>query len=118
MGWDYVSKFLFRCNNEEFFSGEKYVDDAMECAEDKTKVNSCMADSGRLDGDDKNEVLETQLHAKDKSGLVMLPVVYAAHKLGVPSMCSIAHVLGLEGAEDVLDEGVADVAPALQQVIG
>jgi len=75
--WDYVAEFLFRCNKEDFFSSEACVGDAMSRAKvDKSVIDSCMEDSGGLDGNVKNEVLETQLRAKDKSGVVILPAVY------------------------------------------
>jgi len=75
--WDYVSEFLFRCNKEDFFSSDKCVGDAMARAGiDKARIDACMADSGGLEGNVQNKVLEAQLLAKDKSGVVILPAVY------------------------------------------
>ena len=51
--WDYVNEFMFRCNTEQYFSNKKW-----------------------LEGDSANTLLEEQLHAKDKSGVVILPAMY------------------------------------------
>lgn len=75
--WDYVSEFIFRCNTEEFFSSKQCISDAMGRANvEAKKIDSCMSDSGGLEGDEKNTLMETQLLAKDKSGVVILPAMY------------------------------------------
>lgn len=75
--WDYVKEFLFRCYEEEYFSSKQCVSDAMAHANvDVTLIDQCMSDSGGLDGDVENIMLELQLRAKDKSGVVILPAMY------------------------------------------
>jgi len=43
---------------------------------DSKKIEQCMTDSGGLEADAQNTVLELQLLAKDKSGVVILPAMY------------------------------------------
>jgi hypothetical protein len=75
--WDYVNEFMFRCNTEEFFSNKKCVSDAMVHAKvDAGVIDQCMSESGGLEADSVNSLLEGQLQAKDKSGVVILPAMY------------------------------------------
>lgn len=75
--WDYVQEHMFRCHTEEFFSNKKCIKDAMDHAKvDSEKIEQCMSDSGGLEDDVQNNILEVQLLAKDKSGVVILPAMY------------------------------------------
>ena len=75
--WDYVNEFIFRCNNDEFYKNKKCISDAMTHANVDAKViEQCMSDSGGVDGDVENTLLDEQLLAKDKSGVVILPSLY------------------------------------------
>lgn len=75
--WDYVNEFMFRCNTEEFFSSKPCVKDAMgHAGVDAALIDQCMEDSGGLEADAKNEFMEKQILAKDKSGVVILPAMY------------------------------------------
>jgi len=75
--WDYTNEFMFRCNTEEFFTSKQCVNDAMSRAGvDIKKIEQCMNDSGKLDEDVENSLLEVQLREKDKSGVVILPALY------------------------------------------
>lgn len=75
--WDYVNEFMFRCNTEEYFSSKQCIKDAMtHSAVDGGIIESCMSNSGGLEGDSDNKLLEMQLFAKDKSGVVILPAMY------------------------------------------
>jgi len=75
--WDYVQEHMFRCHSEEFFSNKKCIKDAMDHAKvDAKKIDQCMSDSGGLEEDVQNNILEVQLLAKDKSGVVILPAMY------------------------------------------
>lgn len=75
--WDYVEEFMFRCNTENYFSNNKCIDDAMAHAKvDKGAIEQCIDDSGGLEEDAENSLLEVQLLAKDKSGVVILPAMY------------------------------------------
>ena len=75
--WDYVQEHMFRCHTEEFFANKKCLKDAMDHAKvDSQKIEQCMNDSGGTQEDTQNSILETQLLAKDKSGVVILPAMY------------------------------------------
>ena len=75
--WDYVQEHMFRCHTVEFFSNKKCIKDAMDHAKvDSKKIEQCMSDSGGLEDDVQNSILEIQLLAKDKSGVVILPAMY------------------------------------------
>eukprot|EP00579_Thalassiosira_antarctica_P008537 CAMPEP_0201879310 /NCGR_PEP_ID=MMETSP0902-20130614/10226_1 /ASSEMBLY_ACC=CAM_ASM_000551 /TAXON_ID=420261 /ORGANISM="Thalassiosira antarctica, Strain CCMP982" /LENGTH=60 /DNA_ID=CAMNT_0048407107 /DNA_START=516 /DNA_END=695 /DNA_ORIENTATION=+ len=43
---------------------------------DEGKINQCMNNSGGVDGDVENSLLEVQLLGKDKTGVVILPAMY------------------------------------------
>lgn len=75
--WDYVNEFMYRCNTEQFFSSKQCINDAMTHAKvENARVEQCMSDSGGLEGDVANSLLEEQLQAKDKRGVVILPAMY------------------------------------------
>jgi len=75
--WDYVNEFLFRCDTEDYFTNKDCIKDAMEHAEiDASKINQCMSDSGGLDDDKLNRILEDELAAKDSVGVVILPASF------------------------------------------
>ncbi|KAL7548034.1 LOW QUALITY PROTEIN: hypothetical protein ACHAWF_011320 [Thalassiosira exigua] len=75
--WDYVSEFELRCNSEEYFSNDRCIADAMDHSSiDGKAIDQCMDDSGGLEGDVANQLLESQLVAKDGKGVVVIPAVY------------------------------------------
>lgn len=75
--WDYVAEFLHRCDNEDYFANKDCVNDAMSrIGVDKEKVNSCMSDSGGLDSDANNSILQNELTAKEATGVVILPATF------------------------------------------
>jgi len=75
--WDYVAEFMYRCDNEDFFANEACAKDAMTHAQvDFHKVDSCISDAGGLEADVANTLLESQLAAKEASGVVILPAAY------------------------------------------
>lgn len=75
--WNYVTEFLFRCydpENEDLFKDETCIKDAMTHASiDISLVEKCISDSGGLEGDVANSILDQQLAAKDKSGVILIP---------------------------------------------
>ena len=74
--WDYVNEFMLRCDTEEYFSDNQCINDAMEHSNvDTGKIDQCMADSGGLEEDVENILLEAQLLAKDTSSVVILPTM-------------------------------------------
>ena len=75
--WDYVSEFMYRCDNEDYFASEDCVKDAMtHSGVDGHKVTSCIQDSGGLENDVTNSLLESQLADKEAAGVVILPAAY------------------------------------------
>jgi PA domain len=75
--WDYVAEFMYRCDNEDYFASEDCVKDAMShSGVENHKVVDCISDSGGLDGDGENTILEAQLNEKEASGVVILPATY------------------------------------------
>lgn len=75
--WDYVNEFMFRCDNEEYFANLDCVEDAMKRAGvDTQKVKNCMSDSGGLEEDASNQILQNELDAKEATGVVILPAAF------------------------------------------
>jgi hypothetical protein len=76
--WDYVEEFLFRCDEDpDLFTKEACIKDAMKHASvDYHKIEACMTDSGGVDGDVPNTLLEAELSARESSGVVILPSFY------------------------------------------
>lgn len=75
--WDYVNEFLHRCDTEEYFANTECVDDAMKHAGvDKEAVKNCMSDSGGLESDANNQILQNELSAKEATGVVILPAMF------------------------------------------
>jgi hypothetical protein len=78
--WAYASEFIYRCAdplNEGFFTSEECIADAMKHAGvDKKKIDSCMSDSGGLEGDVPNSALETELVAQKAVGVVRTPAFF------------------------------------------
>jgi hypothetical protein len=74
--WDYINEFAYRCSNE-FFTDDQCIADALLHAHiDRKKIEKCMNDSGGVDGDNENSLLEMELTAKDEFGVVILPAAY------------------------------------------
>lgn len=75
--WDYVKEFVFRCSGDKYFSNKLCIQDAMQrSGVDMGKIDSCMKDSGGLEGDVENTMLDKQLFVQGKTGVVILPAVY------------------------------------------
>jgi hypothetical protein len=76
--WNYVNEFLFRCDDQpEFFISDTCIKDAMDHAGvEKHKIDACMQDSGGLEDDNLNQVLEQELAAREASGVVIVPSFY------------------------------------------
>mmetsp|Transcript_14896 Transcript_14896/g.17101 ORF Transcript_14896/g.17101 Transcript_14896/m.17101 type:complete len:515 (-) Transcript_14896:94-1638(-) len=75
--WDYVSQFMHRCDRESYFTNEDCVKDAMSKANvDFREVEKCMSDSGGLEGEAVNTILQSLLAEKEASGVVILPATY------------------------------------------
>jgi len=75
--WDYIHEFLDRCDSDDFFMNEDCVKDAMKNSKiDYNRINQCMEDSGGLVGDKKNVLLENEIDAAGRRGVVVLPTMF------------------------------------------
>lgn len=75
--WDYIHEFLNRCDSDDFFANEDCVKDAMKNSKiDYNRINQCMTDSGGLEGDKKNVLLENEIDAAGRRGVVVLPTMF------------------------------------------
>mmetsp|Transcript_58551 Transcript_58551/g.143228 ORF Transcript_58551/g.143228 Transcript_58551/m.143228 type:complete len:524 (+) Transcript_58551:171-1742(+) len=72
--WEYVDEFLYRCDTNDFFTNDDCIKDAMKRASiDFSKIKICMDDSGGLEGDVENTLLEAELNSREAAGVVILP---------------------------------------------
>merc|ERR1712194_263728 len=68
---------MYRCDSADYFMNEDCVSDCMKrVGIDYSKINKCMEDSGGLEGDAENEILEDELRAREKDGVVILPSAF------------------------------------------
>ena len=75
--WDYVGEFLFRCIGEDFFTNDDCIKDAMKRASvDHAKIQKCMDDSGGLEGDVEDTLLNAELLPQDTDGVVIMPSIF------------------------------------------
>jgi len=72
--WDYVNEFLLRCDGPDYFMNEDCAKDCMErSGVEYSKIKICMDDSGGLEDDVENTILEEELLAREADGVVILP---------------------------------------------
>jgi len=72
--WDYVNEFVLRCDNDDYFTSMDCIKDCMErSGVVHSKIERCIADSGGLEDDDVNILLEEELMSRISSGVVILP---------------------------------------------
>jgi hypothetical protein len=83
--WKYAKAFAMDCAYDrtgvrkegENFANAKCIANALDLAGiDPVKIEKCMADTGGLDGDVVNTLLEQQLVDKAKDGMVVLPTLF------------------------------------------
>lgn len=75
--WDYMSEFMARCDNPDYFANEDCAKDAYKHAGIKEDIiNRCIADSGGLDKDKPNTFLDLEMEAQVKRGVVILPTAF------------------------------------------
>jgi len=78
--WNYVHEFTRLCNADaDYFNNDNCVNDAYRHAkilkDDIDEINSCMTNSGGLEGNVQNVLLDRQIKAKEKTGVVIFPAV-------------------------------------------
>jgi len=75
--WNYITNFLDKCDNPDFFGNEKCVDDVYKRAEiDANIIRRCMLDSGGTENDNVNTFLELEIQAQERRGVVVLPTIF------------------------------------------
>lgn len=75
--WDYVAQFMERCSAADYFANEDCVKDAYKHAKvDGALVDSCMADSGGLEKNQKNNLLDNEIAAQASRGVVVVPTAF------------------------------------------
>jgi len=75
--WTYVEEFMYRCQEEDFFASDDCVNDAYAHAGvEKAQIDACMTESGGLEGDAPNTVLDAQLGEREAAGVVIVPSMY------------------------------------------
>ena len=80
--WDYIREFEANCDTADLFMKESCVQKICKTVGvDYDLVQQCLYTNGGLQDDKENKILQYELNAKKKSGIVVLPVV---HVNGVP----------------------------------
>lgn len=87
--WNYVDEFLYRCDSKDFFTSEDCIKDCMERSDiDYSKIKICMDDTGGLEENEDNKILDECLAARETSGVVIIPSFFVnnAPLRGAPSI--------------------------------
>lgn len=75
--WLYSELFIEKCDTPTAFMDENCIQEVYKLSGiDGSTINSCMADSGGLEGNQKNKLLDEELAAKVQSGVVIIPAVF------------------------------------------
>ena len=71
--WNYVDNFIQDCGLK-YFTDEACLIDSMKRANiDVEAIEKCMEDSGGLNSDNRNTLLENELNMKNRQGVVIVP---------------------------------------------
>lgn len=80
--WDYIREFEANCDTADLFMKDSCIRDISQTVNvDFDLVEQCLYENGGLTDDQENKILQNELDAKAKAGIVVLPVV---HVNGVP----------------------------------
>lgn len=75
--WDYIHEFLNRCDSDDYFSNEDCVKDAFKHSKiDYNRIQQCMDDSGGLETNGPNTLLDREIDAANRRGVVVLPTMF------------------------------------------
>jgi PA domain len=75
--WNYVEEFSYRCKEEDYFTSDECINDVyIHAGVDKTKVDACITDSGGLEANEANTLMEAQLGEREAAGVVIIPSMY------------------------------------------
>jgi len=75
--WDYFAKFTELCDDPDFFAVEDCVKDAYKAAGiDGSLIDQCMSESGGLEADAPNDLLEEEINSQTSRGVVVIPTAF------------------------------------------
>jgi hypothetical protein len=75
--WDYIHHFMTRCESDDFFANQDCIKDVYKNAKiDGKLIESCMDDSGGVSEDKVNSLLDGEIEAASKRGVVVLPTMF------------------------------------------
>jgi len=78
--WNYVMEFMHRCDDEdhpEYFFDDACVKDVYKKVKiDGKRIDSCIRDSGGIEGDNENTFLKMEISAQVRRGVVVLPTMF------------------------------------------
>lgn len=75
--WEYVAKFIERCDTPDYFANDDCVKDAMRHAKiNLDQIERCINDSGGLEKDSPNTFLDLEMQAQVSRGVVILPTAF------------------------------------------
>lgn len=77
MYWDYIGEFLKRCDSDDFFSNKDCIKDVYKNSKIEGKrIEQCMEDSGGLSENTPNSLLDREIDAAMRKGVVVLPTMF------------------------------------------
>lgn len=75
--WNYVSQFMERCDNPDYFANDDCAKDCYKHAKiNEDIIERCMRDSGGLEKDTPNTFLDLEMQAQVSRGVVILPTAF------------------------------------------
>mmetsp|Transcript_25552 Transcript_25552/g.36652 ORF Transcript_25552/g.36652 Transcript_25552/m.36652 type:complete len:416 (-) Transcript_25552:218-1465(-) len=75
--WKYSEIFIEKCDTATSFMDESCVQEVYGLSDiDGRVIEQCMTESGGLEGNKKNTLLDAELAAKQSSGVVIIPAVF------------------------------------------
>eukprot|EP00557_Chaetoceros_sp_GSL56_P005983 CAMPEP_0176488582 /NCGR_PEP_ID=MMETSP0200_2-20121128/6792_1 /TAXON_ID=947934 /ORGANISM="Chaetoceros sp., Strain GSL56" /LENGTH=538 /DNA_ID=CAMNT_0017885587 /DNA_START=177 /DNA_END=1793 /DNA_ORIENTATION=+ len=75
--WKYITEFLDRCDSDDFFSNKDCINDVYKHSKiDGKRIEQCMEDSGGLSSNHVNTLLEREIDAAVRKGVVVLPTMF------------------------------------------
>jgi hypothetical protein len=75
--WKYIQEFLERCDTPDYFMNEDCINDCYRHAGvEGGLINQCMNDSGGLENDNVNALLDLEISAQQERGVVVLPTAF------------------------------------------
>jgi hypothetical protein len=105
--WNYVEEFQTRCDSPDYFMNDDCADDAYNHAGiDKDRIQRCMDDSGGLQKDGPNNILDLAIASQAERGVVVIPTAFVNNAAirGQLTSSSIFHAVCAGFAEGTAPE--------------